>query len=149
MKMNKKVETVFKLLGVEPGETFKIAGSDEVLTFDKKLKLKRIDDKGKPHDSKHSLESLLADDVKIERTISLTECEQVILAGFYAAGYRYIARDKDGDLHAYFETPYRTNAGWVAGPVAKVYCPEAFTWLSWESEPYVLQANREGKIDAE
>lgn len=144
--MNKKVEAVFKLLGVEPGETFKISGSDEVLTFDKKLKLKRIDDKGKEHEVKHSLESLLADDVKIEKTISLTAGEQVISAGFYAAGYRYIARSADGSLLAYFEKPTRGISIWCGGTAAIVKC-SGFYWITWESGPYELREEAKGGKD--
>ena len=137
--MNKKTEAIFKLLGVEPDKPFKIGGAEESYVLDKKLKLKRIDDKGKHHDAGHELVNLLTEDVNIEHSLSLTDEEKAICAGFYAAGYRYLTRNITGHVYAHFELPIRLKISWGNGPVAMIDNEKCFSWLVWESEPYELK----------
>ena len=131
-KPNKKVEKVLEVLGVKQGEVFRIEGSDEKLIIDDKLKVKKIDEHGKEHEAKIKLEDLLTEEKELIKITELTEKEKKLAEGLMIAGYKFIARDMDGDLHAFMYKPYRMNGTWVTGPSAKIECADVFTWLDWE-----------------
>ena len=137
-------EAIFKLLGVSPNEVFKVKNlSNGGYKITQDLMVYVNVDKGRWTKSAHTIADFLNGTLKIYKKPTPTEIEQLAINYALACGYRWLAKDSDGDIYAYAEIPYKTFAGWAykgnyaKGKILKIELPISF--LSWEDEePYYI-----------
>ena len=61
----------------------------------------------------------------------ITREEYGLLKEYREQGYKWIARDKDGRLYVYLETPIKSSAVWNG---MRIIREEHFTFIKWEDE---------------
>ena len=73
--------------------------------------------------------------------ITLSEAERIILENI-DKDYKWIARDKDGDLYIFVEKPIRRTANWDDGIISNEFCcyKHLFQFITWEdTEAYNIE----------
>lgn len=154
--MNERVKRVFEILGVEPGEVFKIDGNEGTYCIQESLKIdefdSRIHDFVNTYSSNAMLLGLLNGSYKIKKLINLTEEERVICNAAIRAGYPWIARDADGHLNLYKVEPDR-NAGEFSAPGGWINLktplfPNVFESITWVSSSVNVNDLLDGCLDA-
>ena len=92
----------------------------------------------------YNLESMFKEDnLKLlweRKELKLTVLELEVLKALDTLGFVYIARDKDGDLCAYLEEPYRKNDTWYWSGFEGPYylSKELFLFISSENKEPTL-----------
>lgn len=148
MKKEKKpksfVNEIFKMLGVEPNEVFKIKEDVENYQYriTEDLNVETLEGNnwvGCSYIIRHILVGL----VTIVKIPKITEEEQLAINYALACGHHWLAKDSDGTIYAYTEKPQKESISGVwdnndnGNSMVKIGLPISF--LSWEDEePYYI-----------
>lgn len=134
------IDNVFKMLGVQPGEEFKLAAEEYIYRFDGQLYLYFKIRQDSWNASKFTLHDIITGKVKIIKIPKISKGAQTVIDYAKLCGFNYLAKDSSGDVFAFKCKPYKLGHDWVVEPFTpytKVYHPVSF--LSWEDEePYYI-----------
>lgn len=139
--MTEKARKIFDILGVEPDEEFKVSDNNFKYSFDHKLGLEFYNGsewhKVENADMYRQIMNGYSRIIKIPKP---TEEDKIVIAYAKLCGFKYIAKDASGAVHA-----FRTK------PTRRAECPEwdndgsystlyhNVSFLSWEDEePYYI-----------
>ena len=139
--MTEKARKIFDILGVEPDEEFKVSDNNFKYSFDHKLGLEFYDGsewhKVENADMYRQIINGYSRIIKIPKP---TEEDKIVIAYAKLCGYKYIAKDKSGAVHAYERKPTKRAEcpEWDNdGSYSTLYHDVSF--LSWEDEePYYI-----------
>lgn len=135
-------EKIFKILGIEPDEEFKIKEIPNCLyKINKKLNVKvaTTDHNDFWLRAIDVLPALLNGTYTIEKIVKpITEEEKLAVTYAKTCGYKWIAKDKDGTVFAYTHKPEKKKIFWCNGNDSmNINIPVNF--LSWkDNEPYYI-----------
>ena len=140
-----KVKQIFEILGLEPEEEFKLdkpfAGCHYKL--DNELYLYYFDDKGWHESGIHIADIIKYGIIKIPQKSKLTNKDKVAIKFLKNCGFHYVARDKDMELYAYSNKPYRESiagfnkwviTGGVCTKVSLFMQNNIFGSISWKDD---------------
>ena len=150
LKESKLLEAL-ALVGLYPGDRFKLVGEDDVYYIDKNYGIF-----GRNDDiiCNEKLGGVLSNPNSILKLPIISKKEKEILKALYMLGFRYIARDADLTLCAYKLLPYRDAADWCSDKVWLnfVDLPHFnekidFQYIRWEDKkPFDIEAFLEGEV---
>ena len=139
--MTEKARKIFDILGVEPDEEFKVSDNNFKYRFDHNLGLEFYDgSEWHKVENADMYRKIITGETKIIKIPKPTEEDKIVIAYAKLCGYKYIAKDASGAVHA-----FRTK------PTRRAECPEwdnygsystlyhDVSFLSWEDEePYYI-----------
>ncbi len=140
--MTEKARKIFDILGVEPVEEFRIVKDGMICRFSEDLTLQcRISDRYfEAVENVDTYRKIITGETKIIKIPKPTEEDKIVIAYAKLCGFKYIAKDASGAVHA-----FRTK------PTRRAECPEwdndgsystlyhDVSFLSWEDEePYYI-----------
>lgn len=136
---------VFKLLGLSPDEVFKVNSFfNEGYKITQDLKVYMNVDKDRWIKSVYTIADFLNGNLAICKKPIPTKEEQIAIDYALACEYHWLAKDKDGSIYAYKETPIKSDGNGVwdydngySDCMLRIVLPISF--LSWEDEvPYYI-----------
>ena len=143
------VAKFFDLLEIKPQERFKLKSTDNnkmynfIYYFSDRLSLRYINNVGDDFKSDLYIEDILNGNLQIVKIPKISEEEKTAIKYFLLAGYKYMAKDKNGKVYAYKTKPIKAPIShWDCcdnnlSSYCKVDIPISF--LSWEdTEPYYI-----------
>jgi hypothetical protein len=140
-------EQIFKLLNIKPNEEFKINSpffeKDEKL-YTYKLKETMVveykDSYGRWNPDWTILPKLLNGEASIKKIIIPTKEEQIAIDYAKLLGYKWLAKDKSGEVCGYIEKPSKSNSIWSSPNGEYNYLEyNNISFLSFEdNEPYYI-----------
>lgn len=104
-----KILEALALVGLYPGDEFRIAGSDTAYYIDKVYGIFRKND---DVISNERLLTVLSSPDLIIKCRTFSQEEKEILKALYTLGFRYVARDEDSLLYCYEALPYKEEGAW-------------------------------------
>ncbi len=140
--MTVKVQKVFGILGVQPGEEFNITEHpEELFRITENLVVEIIQKETNKCETCNgiSYKDFLLDRFEIVRISQITRRDRIALDYARAFGCKYIAADKNGTFWGYEKKPVKQTTVWGSngGQMYQIYLPVSF--ISWEDkEPYYL-----------
>lgn len=144
--MNEKIKKVFDILGVEPNERFKIKyrGNNNIyddIYFIKEDLTIYAETKTTERWTDLKIRDLLIEHYEIIKLPNFTEKEKLAIDYLKACGYKWIAKDQDDKVYAYFDKPIKNDYQWQSTKFIpdelKVDIPISF--ISWKDEyPYYI-----------
>ena len=148
---------IFKMLGIEPNEEFHLKRNGE---FFVRLGAEKDEDRclrfyvdkylesyvvmnGWSEKGNHILSDILLGNVEIVKIPKPTKEEQIAIDYARLCGYKWLAKDKQGSVYAYFDKPNKKSTIWeTTNRAMLVGVPISF--LSWEdTEPYYIGGEEE------
>lgn len=140
-------EKIFELLNIKPNEEFKINSlffeNDEKLrTY--KLKENMVveykDSYGRWNNDWTILPKLLNGEAFIKKIIIPTKEEQIVIDYAKLLGYKWLARDKNGEICGFNEKPTKLHSTWASSEGEYSYLEyDNMSFLSFEdNEPYYI-----------
>ena len=141
------VAKFFDLLEIKPQERFKLKSTDNnkmysfIYYFSDRLSLHYINNVGDDFKSDHDIEDILNGNLQIVKIPKISEEEEIAIKYFLLAGYKYMAKDRDGKVYAYKTKPIKSPINlWNCGDDNELSLVEIpINFLSWEdSEPYYI-----------
>ena len=142
-KMNYSNE-IFKILGIKPGEEFKVDKTDCIYKLDGNLRLMFKYHYNEWEASAYELADILTGQLSIIKIVELTKEEQTAVDYAKLSGFKWLAKDKNGDSYAFTHKPTKNDVlnYWETFDVddstlTEILIPLSF--LSWEDEePYYI-----------
>ena len=127
---------IFDKLNVKPYEEFKLEGEDLLYRLDEQLNVEGKFTSIGWSRSAHTIQSILNGTYSIIKFPSKED--QIVIDYAKLCGYKYIAKDKNGDVCMYQEKPIKHYTQWVAmGGLKPILHP--ISLVSWEDEePYYI-----------
>ena len=139
-------EQIFKLLNIKPNEEFKINSpffeKDEKLCTYKLKETMVVEYKnnyGQWHPDWTILPKLLNGEASITKIIVPTKEEQIVIDYARLFGYKWLAKDKNGDLCGFSEKPSKGSHVWTTSGDYNYLEYNNISFLSFEdNEPYYI-----------
>jgi hypothetical protein len=138
-------DKIFELLGVKPNEEFKIDTSDIhlVYKFTKDFCLRYKDGSNIWQSSVHNIIEFLTGKISIIKIVEITKEDQLVIDYAKLCGFKWLAKDENGETYAYKYKPHKYNGNWntiVKQPSAPgMWIRYPVSFLSWEDEePYYI-----------
>lgn len=150
MSDNRKYPTrMHEALGVEPFDEFSIParGNKRVFCLNYGGRLLEKDEDG----HWRNRGSIIEDGIiyGIIRKPALTEEQIDILMALWTLGYRHVAKDSDGFIHAYFGCHRKDKWAWLSATCFRVHRPAISNLVSWDDqEPLdIVQTLRDNGVE--
>ena len=130
-------DKVFKMLGVQPEEEFRLNSFNENYKFDGRLRLS-WNKNGCWVASTIKLRNIIIGEYTIRKIPKITIEDQVAIDYARICGHEWLARDKECSIYAYRTKPHKELDYWTAcSSNQRIHYPVSF--LSWEDEePYYI-----------
>jgi len=140
-------EQIFKLLNIKPNEEFKITSpffeKDEkfhTYKLNENMIVEYKDSYGRWNNDWTILPKLLNGEAFIKKIIIPTEEEQIVIAYARLLGYKWLAKDKNGEVCGFSEKPSKSSSVWTVSNGDYNYLEyDNISFLSFEDkEPYYI-----------
>ena len=87
----------------------------------------------------HTLSDILLGNVEIVKIPKMTKEERIAIDYARICGYKWLAKDKQGGVYAYFDKPSKKSTVWETTNSAMLVVGVPISFLSWEDdEPYYI-----------
>lgn len=149
MRKSKILEALV-LVGLYPGDEFRIAGNDTVYYIDENF---GIFTKNDDVISNEKLATVLSNPTLITKSHTISQKEKEILKALYMLGFRYIAKDMGLTPCVYSSLPYKKDYEWDSdelwlnfGYIPYFNKEIDFRFIKWEDKkPFDIKAFLEGE----
>lgn len=134
--MTNRINQIFKVLGLKPGEEFHIKGCDCTYYFDDKLNLYVCGDLLFEHSTAYRIIRGKSEIIKIPK---FTKKDKIFLRYVIICGFNYIAKNKNGEIYMFKDKPVKCSDVWRSGVLYLRLCYD-FSFISWDDdEPFNIE----------
>ena len=138
--MTEKARKIFDILGVGPGEEFKVSDSNFRYSFNHNLGLEFYNGaEWRDVENIDTYRKILNGEMKIIKIPKPTEEDKIVIAYAKLCGCKWVAKDKSGGVCAFTDRPYKEDDYWNQDEDKFVELMHNISFLSWEDEePYYI-----------